>query len=153
VGEGIFPTELKGEVGEQIRNIGNEFGATTGRPRRCGWLDLILLKYVSQINGLTKIALTRLDILDKFEEIKVCIGYKIDGEHVEEFSTNYLSIDNIEPIYKTFKGWNEDTTKVKKYENLPENAKKYILFIEEYLEIPVDIISVGPNRSQTIFKN
>ena len=152
VGSGIFPTELKDEVGNRIRETGNEYGATTGRPRRCGWLDLVLLKYVKRINGLTGIALTRLDILDNFDEIKICVGYKIDGEHIEEFSTNYLSIDEIKPIYRTFKGWNSDTTKIKEYDNLPEMAKNYISFIEENLGIPADIISVGPNRSQTILR-
>ncbi len=152
VGSGIFPTELKDEVGSKIREIGNEYGATTGRPRRCGWLDLVLLKYVKRINGLTGIALTRLDILDQFEKIKVCVGYKIDGEHVEEFSTNYLSIEKIDPIYETFEGWETDITGIKNYDNLPKNAKKYISFIENNLEIDVDIISVGPNRSQTILR-
>lgn len=154
VGKGVFPTELKNDIGEKIREIGNEFGATTGRPRRCGWLDLILLKYVKRINGLSAIALTRLDILDEFEEIKVCTGYKIDGEEIEEYSTNYLGADiEIEPIFETFEGWQEDTTEIREYENLPENAKEYVKFIENYLDLPVDIISIGPNRTQTIFKN
>ena len=153
VGAGIFPTEQINEVGEKIRNIGKEFGATTGRPRRCGWLDLIMLKYVVRINSLSGIALTRLDILDEFEELKICTGYEIEGNIVEDFSTNFMAYDKLNPIYETFKGWESQTTGIKKYENLPENAKKYIKFIENFLNVPVDIISVGPNRTQTIFKN
>src|SRR6056297_260919 len=153
VGAGIFPTEQINEVGEKIRNIGKEFGATTGRPRRCGWLDLIMLKYVVRINSLSGIALTRLDILDEFEELKICTGYEIEGNIVEDFSTNFMAYDKLNPIYETFKGWESQTTGIKKYENLPENAKKYIKFIENFLNVPVYIISVGPNRTQTIFKN
>ena len=153
VGAGIFPTEQINEVGEKIRNIGKEFGATTGRPRRCGWLDLIMLKYVVRINSLSGIALTRLDILDEFEELKICTGYEIEGNIVEDFSTNFMAYDKLNPIYETFKGWKSQTTGIKKYENLPGNAKKYIKFIENFLNVPVDIISVGPNRTQTIFKN
>jgi len=153
VGAGIFPTEQINEVGEKIRNIGKEFGATTGRPRRCGWLDLIMLKYVVRINSLSGIALTRLDILDEFEELKICTGYEIEGNIVDDFSTNFMAYDKLNPIYESFKGWKSQTTGIKKYKNLPENAKKYIKFIENFLNVPVDIISVGPNRTQTIFKN
>ena len=136
VGSGPFMTELFDDNGKQLAKIGHELGATTGRERRCGWLDLVALKRSIIINGFTGICLTKIDVLDQFEKIKVCVEYK-----------------NNKPVYKTFDGWMTDITKIKKYDELPEKTKIYITTIEEYLEVPVDIISNGPGREQNIFKN
>ena len=136
VGSGPFMTELFDDNGKQLAKIGHELGATTGRERRCGWLDLVALKRSIIINGFTGICLTKIDVLDQFEKIKVCVEYK-----------------NNKPVYKTFDGWMTNITKIKKYDELPEKTKIYITTIEEYLEVPVDIISNGPGREQNIFKN
>tara|TARA_B110000444_G_C18817498_1_gene585905 strand:+ start:53 stop:1291 length:1239 start_codon:yes stop_codon:yes gene_type:complete len=136
VGSGPFMTELFDDNGKQLAKIGHELGATTGRERRCGWLDLVALKRSIIINGFTGICLTKIDVLDQFEKIKVCVEYK-----------------NNKPVYKTFDGWMTNITKIKKYDELPEKTKIYITTIEEYLEVPIDIISNGPGREQNIFKN
>lgn len=149
VGMGPFPTELKDDIGENLRVAGNEFGSTTGRPRRCGWLDLVALKYSVMLNGVTELIMMKADVLDKFDTIKVCVGYEIDGEVVEHFP--FELNDDVKPIYVDLPGWETDLTKVKSQEDFPVELKKYISFIEEEMEIPISIASVGPNREQTIF--
>ena len=155
VGEGPFVTELNDEIGEKIRNIGHEFGTTTGRPRRTGWFDAVVAKYGVLVSGLTSMAVTKLDVFDTFEEIKVCTAYKDkrNGKIYEYYPTNVNIHEFLEPVYETHAGWKEDITCVKKYENLPENAKKYLKRLEELMGVPISIISVGPDREQTIFVN
>ncbi len=148
VGSGPFPTELHDETGEQLQKCGNEFGATTGRPRRCGWIDLVALKYSVMINGVTRLIMTKADVLDTFDTIKMCVGYKIDGQ-----PTNHFPFDvegEIEPQYIEFDGWKTDTTKLRHQNEFPEELNAYIHFIEEELGVPVQYVSVGPNREQII---
>ena len=152
VGSGPFPTELDNEVGEKMRKIGGEFGATTGRSRRCGWLDLPALKYSCMINGVTELNIMKLDVLSHFETIKVCVGYDYRGEIYKETIPFDLSDLDIEPIYHELKGWNVDITNCKTYDELPEKAKDYISFILTEVNIPITRISVGPDRLQTIMK-
>lgn len=153
VGEGPFATELTDEVGEKIRNIGHEFGTTTGRPRRTGWFDAVVAKYGVLVSGLTSMAVTKLDVFDTFSEIKVCTAYKDtrNGEILEYYPTNVNIHEYLEPVYETHAGWEEDITGMKKYEELPENAKKYLARLEELMGVRISIISVGPGRDQTIF--
>jgi adenylosuccinate synthase len=152
VGNGAFPTELHDETGERIRKIGHEFGATTGRPRRCGWLDLVLLKYANSINGVTELALTKLDVLDDFDDIKICTGYKVDGKILRDFPTDHETLSRLEPQYKTLKGWNTSNTKAKNFKELHPNTQAYLEFIEFELDTPITFISVGPKRHETVFR-
>ncbi len=154
VGEGPFVTELTDETGDKIREVGHEFGVTTGRPRRCGWFDAVTMKYSVLVGGLTSIALTKIDVFDSFDEIKVCTAYKDtrDGKIYNSYPTNVFIHKYLEPVYETFKGWKEDVSSIREYEKLPHNCKKYLERLEELLEVPVSIISVGPDREQTIFK-
>lgn len=150
VGSGPFPTELFDETGEQLRKQGFEFGATTGRPRRCGWLDLVALKYSIMINGVTEIVLTKADVMNNFDTIKICTAYKINDVITDRFPAE---IDvPIEPVYQTFKGWNSNITDIKSYEQLPETFKTYIDFIEKETGVKISIVSTGPDRSETIFR-
>ncbi|MGM0410297.1 MAG: adenylosuccinate synthase [Bacillota bacterium] len=153
VGEGPFPTELKGKVGDKLREKGHEFGVTTGRPRRCGWLDIPVLKHAVRVNGLTEIVLTKLDILSGFKEIKMCTAYKKGDEVLEEFPANFEILEDYEPVYESFAAWEEDISKIRKYENLPENAKKFIEKIEEMVNTPISVIGIGPGREEAIIKN
>ena len=153
VGSGPFPTELFDDDGEALRKAGHEFGAVTGRPRRCGWLDLVAAKYAVMINGLDYIALTKMDVLDNMDTIKLCTAYDIDGKIVEEFPANLKDLEKIKPIYKEFKGWKTDLSKTITLEDLPKEAKEYIDFIKEYLGVPYCVISVGTDRHQTIVLN
>lgn len=153
VGGGPFPTEQINEVGEKLQTIGREFGVTTGRKRRCGWLDLVLLKYSCAINHYTSFNLTKLDILDSFEEIKVATGYKIDGQDLPTFPATVDALSKAEPIYETLPGWNSPTTGVKTYEDLPVNTKKYIEFIEKYCGVRVKWIGTGPAREAMIVRS
>lgn len=146
VGEGPFPTELKDALGELIRQKGREFGATTGRPRRCGWLDLVVLKHAIRINGLTGIALTKIDILDGIDKLKICVGYKHNGKLYDEFPKEIEILENCEPVYEEVEGWKESTIGIKGFDKLPANAKKYIKKIEEILKTEVQIISTGQKR-------
>ncbi len=150
VGEGPFPTELKDELGESIRQKGGEFGATTGRARRCGWLDILILKHAIRINGLTGIALTKLDILDGFDKLKICVGYKYNGKLYEEFPKEIEVLTHCEPVYVEVKGWKESTLGIKEFDKLPANARKYIKKIEKMLKIKVQIISTGQKRDEII---
>lgn len=154
VGEGPFVTELIDEMGDKIREIGHEFGTTTGRPRRCGWFDAVIARYAGLVSGLTSMALTKIDVFDDFEEIKICTAYKDirNGKVYKEYPTDVFMHKYLEPIYETHSGWKRDITQVKTYDELPENCKKYIKRIEELTEIPVSIVSVGPDRIQTIFR-
>ncbi len=151
VGEGPFPTEQENEIGDLLRNIGHEFGSNTGRPRRCGWLDLVIGKYATMINGLTDIVLTKLDVLDSFDKIKVAVGYKIDNKVYTTYPSSIKDFKNVEIIYKEFDGWKQDISNIKNYNDLPRNCKQYIEFIQEYLNCPISMISVGPDRTQNIY--
>ncbi|MCG8310568.1 MAG: adenylosuccinate synthase [Cytophagales bacterium] len=153
VGEGPFPTELNNEVGEKLRRDGHEFGATTGRPRRCGWIDLPALKYAIMINGVTQLSMMKVDVLDKFEEIQVCTHYRLKNGTLSDLLPFDLCTEHINPVYKTLKGWNTDITEITEYNALPEALIEYVKFLEGELKVPINIVSVGPNRKQTIFKN
>ena len=150
VGEGPFPTELLDDFGGNLRKTGNEFGATTGRPRRCGWFDLPAAKFSVQVNGLTDIALTKLDVLDNFNEIKICTSYRVNDEEILNYSKSMCDLINVEPIYTKFPGWNTSTIGLNHFENLPGKAKEYIRFLEENLGVPIKLISTGPGRDQII---
>lgn len=152
VGNGPFPTELTDETGEKLRSIGVEFGATTGRPRRCGWFDAPLVKYSAMINGIDKVAITKLDVLDKFEEIKVCVGYEINGKKIRNYPTDVDRLSQVKPVYETLPGWNKSIESCRKYDELPSETKDYLSFLEKHSNIKVDIVSVGPKRSETFFK-
>ena len=151
VGSGPFPTELHDQIGKKIQKKGHEFGATTGRSRRCGWLDLPALKYATLINGVTDLVITKIDVLTNLKKIKVCTHYEYYGKKI-----NYLPYDlntkKIKPIYKEFNGWKEDVTKTTKFEDLPINLKKYLNFLEKEIQVPVKIVSVGPDRKETIYR-
>jgi adenylosuccinate synthase len=151
VGEGPLPTELKNAIGDQIREQGHEYGATTGRPRRCGWFDGFAARFTVMINGVDEIALTLLDVLTGIETIKICTGYKYEGELLYEFPAETQLLEKIEPIYAEYPGWKEDITGCRKIEELPENCKMYVKAISDLLVRPITIISVGQDRSQTIF--
>ena len=152
VGNGPFPTELEDEHGEILRKNGQEFGATTGRPRRCGWLDLVALKYAVQLNGLNELALTKLDVLDDFDEIKVCTEYKLHGKTTKTFPLTTENVEDVKPVYKSFEGWNTSTRDISTFDNLPGKAKEYIAFIEDYVGVKFNVISTGPKRSETIVR-
>ncbi|MFD1316687.1 adenylosuccinate synthase [Namhaeicola litoreus] len=149
VGSGPFPTELFDEDGKTMSRVGNEFGATTGRPRRCGWLDLVALKYAVQINGVTQLIMMKGDVLSGFDEIKAAVAYNYKGSEIAHFPYN-IEEENVKPIYKSFPGWKEDLTSIKESKDLPKTLKDYIAFIEEFVGTPVKIVSVGPDRNQTI---
>ena len=151
VGSGPFPTELSDEYGQKMSKVGNEFGATTGRPRRCGWLDLVALKYACRINGVTKLMMMKTDVLSGFDKILVCTKYKYRGEIIENLPYN-LSDESLEPIYQEFEGWSENLRELKSANNLPETLNSYINFLETELKIPIVIVSVGPDRKETLFR-
>lgn len=155
VGEGPFVSELSNDVGDKIREVGHEYGVTTGRARRCGWFDAVTMKYACLVGGLTSIALTKIDVFDEFEEIKICTAYKDtrNGKIYSSYPTDVYIHKFLEPVYETHAGWMSDITEIKKYEDLPLNARKYLERLEEILETPISIVSVGPDREQTIFKN
>ena len=150
VGSGPFPTELFDETGERLRKLGNEFGAVTGRPRRCGWLDLVALKYTVMLNGVTDLIMMKSDCLDDFDTIKVCTSYRVDGQETSQVPFDTYA--EIEPVYTEFKGWKADLTGCRKEEELPSEFKDYIRFMEEYLGVPIKIISLGPDREATIMR-
>ena len=149
VGSGPFPTELHDQDGEKIRKEGNEFGSTTGRPRRCGWVDLPALKYAVMINGVTELSMMKADVLSVFEKIKVCTHYKINDE-LEEYLPYDITNLEIEPIYEELEGWNCDLTELDSYENAPQALKNYVTYLEKALEVPITVVSVGPDRKQTL---
>ncbi|MDD4180973.1 MAG: adenylosuccinate synthase [Victivallaceae bacterium] len=149
VGEGPFPTELFAEDGDTLRRIGNEFGATTGRPRRCGWFDAVASSYSCMVNGINKLAITKMDVLDQLAEIKICVAYEIDGVKIESLPSSADELARVKPVYETVPGWMADTTKCQDYNDLPENAKKYLAYIAKLVNSQIAIISVGPKREQT----
>ena len=151
VGSGPFPTELFDETGQRLRELGFEYGATTGRPRRCGWLDLVALKYAVMVNGVTDIALTKADVMSGFDTINVCTAYRVNGELTDHVPTD--PDIPVEPVYTTLPGWKEDISKCTDYDELPESFKAYIRYIEEQTHTTVSIVSVGPDRNATIFRN
>ncbi|MFP4609361.1 MAG: adenylosuccinate synthetase, partial [Candidatus Aenigmatarchaeota archaeon] len=155
VGTGPFPAELTGEIGDYIREKGQEYGTTTGRPRRVGWLDLVMLRYSCRVNSFTSLALTCVDVLSGLDEVKICKEYRFEGDEVKDFPADIESLEHHEPVYETFKGWEEqDWTSIAKkgYKALPEKIKEYIGFIEENTGVPVKHISIGPKREQTLKK-
>lgn len=151
VGSGPFPTELFDETGKRIRDLGHEYGAVTGRERRCGWIDLVALKYAIMINGVTQLIMMKSDVLDDFDEIKACVAYEINGERVEEFPFS-IEEDEIKPVYVTMPGWKTDMTKFHDESQFPKEFSDYIAFLEKELETPITIVSIGPDREQTIIR-
>jgi adenylosuccinate synthase len=149
VGGGPFPTELDNETGEQLRKIGNEFGATTGRPRRCGWIDLVALKFACMINGVTKLIMTKADVLDSFEELEVCTHYNVDGKKTTTIPFQMTRV-NIVPGYEKLKGWNTNSSTIKNAPDLPATMKQYVDYIDKYLGVKVHFISNGPGRDQLL---
>ncbi|MBO5862968.1 MAG: adenylosuccinate synthetase, partial [Paludibacteraceae bacterium] len=150
VGSGPFPTELFDEVGEKLCDLGHEFGSVTGRRRRCGWIDLVALKYAVMINGVNKLIMMKSDVLDGFEKIKACVAYKINGEETDEFPFDIN--EGVEPVYVELPGWKTDMTKMQSENEFPEEFNSYLDFLEDYLEVPIKIVSVGPDRAQTIVR-
>ena len=150
VGAGPFPTELFDETGKMIRDLGHEYGAVTGRERRCGWCDLVQLRYSIMVNGVTELIMMKSDVLDGFDTIKACVAYKLaDGSETTELP---YEIDDVTPVYKEFKGWKTDMTKFTSEDQFPEEFKAYVKFLEEFLETPIKVISIGPDRAQTIVR-
>jgi len=152
VGSGPMPTELKDETGDLIRERAHEYGTTTGRPRRCGWFDAVAARFSTRINGFTGAAITRLDILDTFPLLKVCVGYKLNGKAIDYFPSSVAALDKCQPIYEELPGWQTPTTDIREYEQLPVKARQYLTRLEELISCPIDIISVGAGREQTILK-
>lgn len=150
VGAGPFPTELEDATGELLRSGGQEFGATTGRPRRCGWLDLVALRHAVRVNGVDSIAVTKLDVLDPFEEIKICIGYELDGKTLDQVPLDMADMDRVIPVYKSFPGWNRETSGTGSFDELPQNAREYLSYIANDLEVTICIVSTGANRRESI---
>ncbi|NBB73982.1 MAG: adenylosuccinate synthase [Bacteroidetes bacterium] len=150
VGNGPFPTELNDAVGEQLRDVGNEYGATTGRPRRCGWLDLVALRYTSMINGFTELAITKLDVLSGLDELKVCTAYQYNGKTTQRFRSEVQTLEKVEPVYETLPGWDDDITGVRHLAELPTEAQDYLAFVSDYLGVDVSMVSIGPKRQQII---
>lgn len=151
VGSGPFPTELFDEDGATMAKVGHEFGATTGRPRRCGWLDLVALKYAVQVNGVTQLMMMKGDVLSGFDTLKVCTSYNYKGEEINHLPYN-IEEHNVSPIYTEIKGWSEDLTAMTSIDTLPKELIDYIKFIEDFVKVPVKIVSVGPDRKQTILR-
>ena len=151
VGSGPFPTELLDEVGESIRQEGREFGSTTGRPRRCGWIDLVQLKYAIMINGVTELSMMKADILSIFDKIKICTHYEIDGEKISDFPYDVNDLD-VKPIYIEMDGWKKDLTALSQYNDAPIELKNYVEYLEKELNVPITLVSVGPDRKQTLLK-
>ena len=150
VGNGPFPTEILGDLGTKLQTIGNEVGATTGRQRRCGWFDALVVRRAAMVNGLTHLAVTKMDVLDTFPEIKICIGYRVNGADVKHFPSSIPILERVEPVFETLPGWMSDTTEIRKHADLPEKAKAYLNRLSELVEVPIGLLSLGPKRHQTI---
>ena len=150
VGSGPFPTELFDEDGQSLRDNGNEYGSVTGRPRRCGWIDLVALRYTIMLNGVTKLVMMKSDVLDSFETIKACVAYNINGKETEDLPFDIS--EGIEPVYVELPGWKTDMTKMQTENEFPEEFNNYIDFLETELEVPISIVSLGPDRAQTIIR-
>ncbi len=152
VGNGPLPTEFVGEEGQRLRDLGREYGATTGRPRRCGWLDLMAVRYAVRVNGVSELAVTKLDVLDSLEQIEVCTAYEIDGERTLEFPADVTALGRVKPVYVALPGWQTPLGQVRRFQDLPHNTRRYLEFMEEQTGAAVGIVSVGPGREQTIFR-
>lgn len=152
VGEGPFPTELDNEVGNHLQTVGHEFGTVTGRTRRCGWLDLALINYSIRLSGINSLALMKLDVLDGLSELRICTGYRLNGKEIKHFPASLKDLEKCEPIYEVLEGWNETTTHIREFENLPKAAQNYINRIEEVTKVPVVMVAVGPGREETILR-
>ncbi|TFH02952.1 MAG: adenylosuccinate synthase [Calditrichales bacterium] len=152
VGSGPFPSENTGEIGDLLRKSGGEYGATTGRPRRCGWFDLVAAKYAIRLNGFTALALTKLDVLDSFETVQVCTHYRVNGETIDNFPASLQTLSACEPVFETHEGWQSPTDKCRKFEDLPVQAKRFVTYLEQTLEVPIKYISVGVDRKQLIIR-
>ncbi|MDO8716042.1 MAG: adenylosuccinate synthase, partial [Dehalococcoidales bacterium] len=150
VGSGPMPTELTDETGDLIRETGHEYGTTTGRPRRCGWFDAVAARFSSRINGFTRTALTRLDILDKFPTLKICVAYKLDGKTIDYFPASIAALERCQPVYEEMPGWQSPTTHIRQYRELPLRARQYVKRLEKLTGCPIGLICVGPEREQTI---
>ena len=150
VGNGTFPTENKGVVGKQLRKVGKELGTTTGRPRRCGWLDLVILKYAIRVNGLDYLAMTKLDVLSGIKMLKVCVGYKVGSKLISDYPADIRVLDRCRPVYKEFKGWSKDITGVRRFASLPSAAQRYVKFIEKFGGVRIKLIGVGPGRQEVV---
>jgi adenylosuccinate synthase len=152
VGEGPFPTEMDEETAERVRRAGNEFGTTTGRPRRCGWLDMVGLRYASQLNGFTQLGIAKLDVLDRLETLRIAVAYELHGERTDRFPASLSALYACRPLYEEMPGWLCDTTACRTFESLPPNARRYLARIEELLGVPITMVSVGPRREETIVR-
>lgn len=152
VGKGPFPTELNDEVGDRIRNVGGEFGTVTGRPRRTGWFDAVIIRYAVRVNGLTSLAINKLDTLSGIETLKICVAYKKNGETLKDFPVDISLLEGCEPVYEELPGWTEDLSKCHSFDELPENAKNYIRFIEKQADCHVSMVGVGPDRTQNLMR-
>jgi adenylosuccinate synthase len=152
VGSGPFPTEFEQDLGEKVRAKGAEYGASTGRPRRCGWFDAVVVRYSSLINNVDDLVITKLDVLDELDEIKICTEYRLDGEVTRYFPTTIEALEKVEPVYESLPGWRTDTSKIRSYDHLPGNARNYLERLEELTDTSISIISVGPEREATILR-
>lgn len=152
VGNGPFPTELTDTTGERLRKLGDEFGATTGRPRRCGWLDLVALRYTTMINGLTELAITKLDVLTGLEELKVCTAYRYDGKETTRFPSEVHTLEKVEPVFETFEGWSGEIIGAHRLDDLPPAAQKYVRFISDFIGVRASMVSIGPKRDQIVLE-
>ena len=150
VGSGPLPTELEPELGERLRELGGEYGATTGRPRRCGWFDAVVVRYAARVNGLTGLALTKLDVLDSLDEVQICTGYEVDGHHHAHFPDDLARLERARPVFETLPGWKTDTTAARSIEDLPDAARTYMRRLEELAGVPIEFVSVGTRREQII---
>jgi adenylosuccinate synthase len=153
VGGGPFPTELNNELGNKIRDIGREYGTTTGRPRRCGWFDAVAVRYTTRLSGIHGLSLMMLDVLSHFDTIEVCVAYELDGKRITYFPAEADDLRRCRPIYETVEGWKVDVTGVRRWRDLPSQLLKYLDFISELIGVPIEVVSVGPDREQTIFAN
>ena len=153
VGNGPFPTELDDELGDQLRERGGEYGTTTGRPRRCGWFDLVAARYAVQINGMSEIALTKLDVVSNISEVNVCTGYELDGKRIDSFPHDVETLSRCKPVYEEFPGWELDPAAIGSYKDLPEQARRFVEFLEERIGVKASFISLGPERDRTILRN
>ena len=153
VGGGPFPTEQDNEVGQRIRDLGNEYGTTTGRPRRCGWFDAVAVRYTSRLSGVDTLSLMMMDVLSQLPEIKICVAYELDGERIEYFPSQVDQLRRVEPVYETWPGWQRDVTELRRLEDFPAGARRYLDRVSELVGRPVEVVSVGPDRAQTIFSD
>jgi len=151
VGGGPFPTELHDDVGQRIRDLGKEYGTTTGRPRRCGWFDAVAVRYTSRLSGVSGLSIMMLDVLSQLPEVKICVAYQLDGERLERFPSHLEDLRRVTPIYETIPGWDTDVTQIRRMSQLPSGARRYLERISELVRRPIDVVSVGPDRAQTIF--